>query len=97
MNMEKNIVIENATGLNGTEQESIYRSVQAITQTRIGSCPFHRNMGVEKVIPDNMSAVARNEYASGIIQAVPLQDSRIAVKEVIVESETTGKVVVEYV
>lgn len=94
--MEKNVVIENATGLNGTEQESIFRSVRSISETRIGSCPFHRSMGVEKVIPENMSAVAKNEYASGIIQAVQLWDDRVSVKEVTVENETTAKVVVEY-
>ena len=94
--MEKDIVIENATGLNGTEQESIYRSVRTISETPLGSAPFHRSIGVENTVPKTLSAVDRNEYASGIIQAVPMWDTRISVSEVTVDQEHNAKVVVKY-
>ncbi|MBQ6577482.1 MAG: hypothetical protein IJL91_07015 [Bacteroidales bacterium] len=94
--MEKDIVIENATGLNGTEQESIYRSVRTISETPLGSAPFHRSIGVEDTVPKSLSAVDRNSFASGIIQAVPMWDERISVSEVTVTKEHTAKVVVKY-
>lgn len=94
--MEKDIVIENTTGLNGTEQESIYRSVRTISETPVGSAPFHRSIGVENTVPKTLSPVDRNEYASGIIQAVPMWDERISVSEVTVTEEHKAKVVVKY-
>ena len=94
--MDKDIVIENATGLNGTEQESIYRSVRTICETPLGSAPFHRSIGVENVVPKTLSPVDKNEYASGIIQAVPIWDKRISISEVTVKEDHTAKVVVRY-
>ncbi len=78
------------------EQKSISSCVNTIASTAYGTVPYAREMGLKQILPRNNSEMAKNEYATELVDAVESWEERVGVKEVIFEENCEVKVVVEY-
>lgn len=79
------------------EQKSIASSIQMIASTPYGTVPYARELGMKTLLPRNNSAMAKNEYATDLAEAVEEWEDRVIVKEVGFTNDGEVKVVIGYV
>lgn len=91
------VVYDDTRGkISETEQKSIASCINTIAATSYGTTPFAREMGLKQLLPRNNSEIAKNEYATELVEAVESWEDRVGVKEVVFTEDHETKVVIEY-
>lgn len=96
--MKVEFAADDSTGRTVSEQEqkSILSCIRTIAATPHGAAPYMRDMGMQKLFPDNNSPMAENEYISDLMGQLEEYEGRITPSRIYFENDNELKVVVAY-